>query len=90
MLEFYIHSLAGVAFLLGLTVMSHLSLLKSLSNFFYSEDVLGIGFPVPPDPLGLACFECTVTMLRFMTQNLPDQSKIASYTPDYTHLHVVT
>jgi len=34
MLEFYIHSLAGIAFLLDLTVISHL---KSFSNLHFIE-----------------------------------------------------
>ena len=51
MLEFYIRSLAGIAFLLGLIVISALtSLSRSVtctllsSPFFYSRDVFGIGF----------------------------------------------
>jgi len=48
MLEFYIRSLAGIAFLLGLTGYH---IFRSFSNlhflglaFFYSRDVFGIGY----------------------------------------------
>ena len=45
MLEFYIYSLAGVVFLLGLTVISHLKVAQLLAlswpHFSYSEDVFG-------------------------------------------------
>ena len=44
MLEFYVCSLAGIAFLLGLTVISSLSNLHFLVlAFFYGRDVFGIG-----------------------------------------------
>jgi len=42
MLEFYIRSLAGVAFLLGLMSLSNLHFIGLA--FFYSRDVFGIGY----------------------------------------------
>ena len=42
---------------------------------------------IPPDPpsICMLCMQCTLqlhTMLTTLTQNLPDQSKFASYTPE--------
>ena len=37
---------------------------------------------MPPDPPIMQCTLQLHTMLNTLTQNLPDQSKFASYTPD--------